>query len=132
MPDVGPFGFERSDQGQLRSRLTGIAGVAEIEAYLRAVIANGWFGLPNLIDARNGITHMHTADIHRLSALITRLRQEHGLARTALVTNNLVLFGMGRMYAAIAHDGDAGFAVFRDMDEAETWLGGPAQDRMAS
>ena len=43
MSTVGPFTFERTEEGQVRTTLNGTAGVGEIEAYLRALIAAGAF-----------------------------------------------------------------------------------------
>jgi hypothetical protein len=44
------------------------------------------------------------------------------LGPTAIVTNDDVLYGMGRMYSVLAEGVGANAEVFRDMESATRWL----------
>jgi len=53
---------------------------------------------------------------------IQALRKMYGTARTAFVTGYPAAYGMMRMYATLSEESDPGFAVFRDIGEAEEWI----------
>ena len=79
--------------------------------------------VPQLIDAREAQHDLPVGDIRRLVELVSRLQATHGSShRTALVVSTPVDFGMARMDGALAQKVDPGFAVFRDLGEAEAWL----------
>ena len=44
-------------------------------------------------------------------------------SRRAIVVDKDVVFGLSRMYEALAHDVGTEIKVFRDMDAAHRWLG---------
>ncbi len=79
------------------------------------------FTYPQLVDARQARLKITAADVRKL---VDRscLRRIHGTARTAFVTGYPADFGMMRMYATLSEEWDPGFAVFREIGDAEQWI----------
>ena len=81
------------------------------------------FSYAQRFDARGAAVVMSAEEMRRIVPLIGRLREEHGLARTAFIADSDVSFGMARMYATLSADTDSGFMVYRTIDEGDAWLG---------
>lgn len=91
-------------------------------AHAHALVKEKVFAYPQLIDAREAHLEITSNDVRRLVDRIKALRKIHGTARTAFVTRYPAAFGMMRMYAILSEECDPGFAVFREIGEAEEWI----------
>lgn len=108
-----------------RTVLTNARGVLEINdlmAHAHALVKEKVFAYSQLIDAREAHLKISASDVRRLVDRIKMLRKIHGTARTAFVTRYPAAFGMMRMYATLSEECDPGFAVFREIGEAEEWI----------
>lgn len=112
-----------------RVRIATLQGMIDpgelISAYRHLLDDSGYDpALNNLIDLR-GIIRAKIGpatlwELHRLYRLI----DAHGIrSRTAIVASIDYLFGIARMYQAIRQDGPEEIQVFREMSDAERWLG---------
>lgn len=106
----------------VRTSARGVVHLAALIAHARALVKERVFAYPQLVDARQARLKITADDVRRLADNIMLLRRIHGTARTAFVTRYPADFGMMRMYATLSEEGDPGFAVFREIDEAEEWI----------
>ncbi len=76
-----------------------------------------------LADLR-GLTRIDltTVGLKKLASLAARFQRR---GRTAIVTDNDLSFGLGRMYNVFGPDATNRIEVFRDIDDALAWLGHP-------
>ncbi len=103
--------------------MTGDMRLEETVAFATDLAQRGLFAYAQRLDAREATILLTAEDTRRFVTLIARLRQEHGPARIALVTDADASFGMARMYASLAAESDSGFMVCRTMADGDAWLG---------
>lgn len=112
--------------------MTGRLTYAEVRDTLEELYARPDFDptMNALWDLREAVlTDISSDDVRKIAQLV-RGRPPIGVSsRVALVVSRDADFGMARMYGAQL-DGAAqsGFRVFRDVDEATTWVGGAPED----
>lgn len=106
----------------VRTKARGVLEVDDFMAHAHALVNEKVFAFSQLIDAREAHLKITTNDVRRLVDRIKALRKIHGTARTAFVTRYPAAFGMMRMYATLSEECDPGFAVFREIGEAEEWI----------
>lgn len=63
-----------------------------------------------------------TAEIEARAKYARENASSFGLARWALVVSGLASYGMGRMAEALTDDSPVHLRVFRDLDEAKSWV----------
>ena len=114
--------FSVDAEGIVRTTMRGTITAADLAAHVRARASAQLLTSPQLIDARDAQLDLTTEDVRSLAALVGQLRSTGGTARTAFVAQQDFAYGMARMYAALGVRYDPGFAVFRSLDEAESWL----------
>lgn len=95
----------------------------DMVAVLNELASQRCFAYPRCFDVRSAVTLLTAEDVRRLVALTSRLRADHGEAKTAFIAESDVSFGMARMYATLAAETDSGFMVYRTLPEGEAWLG---------
>jgi hypothetical protein len=114
--------FRDQQNNRLITTAEGVVTFEEINAHLDLEERNGDLNRPELIDARNASTTITAEQVrhlaHRAAGMLSRMR----LGPSALVTNDDVVFGMGRMYSVFAESAGAIVEVFRDIDAANRWL----------
>jgi hypothetical protein len=119
-----PITYEVDHNAQrVRSVATGDIRLEDMAAHVAALADAHVLSYPALLDARRATLSMTAEEMRRIVPLIARLREQHGQARTAFVTDNDVSFGMARMYATLAADSDSGFMVYRTIEEGMAALG---------
>jgi hypothetical protein len=101
--------------------LAGAVTAASYRAHVERLAAEGALGYARVVDARHANLVLKPDDIARSVELVTRLRREHGTARTGFVATGDALYGMARMYQMRNEEGDPGFAVFRRIEDALEW-----------
>ena len=106
----------------VRTNARGVLGIDDFIEHVHALVKEKVFAYPQLIDAREARLKITSSDVRRLVDRIQGLRKMYGTARTAFVTGYPAAFGMMRMYATLSEESDPGFAVFRDIGEAEEWI----------
>ncbi|HEU4828424.1 MAG TPA: hypothetical protein VFT04_04440 [Gemmatimonadales bacterium] len=106
----------------MRTTMRGVITAGDFAAHVRARAEAGVLGHPQIVDARDAQLQLTTGDIRAIAALVGKLRGTARMARTAFVAQQDFAYGMARMYAALGVREDPGFAVFRTLGEAETWL----------
>ena len=106
----------------VRTNARGVLEVGHLMAHAHALVKEKVFAYSQLIDAREARLKISAVDVRRLVDRIKMLRKIHGTARTAFVTRYPAAFGMMRMYATLSEECDPGFAVFREIGEAEEWI----------
>ena len=108
----------------LRVAMTDEVRAEPLVHHLLELAAGQLFGRPQLIDLRGGRLRLSRADVQWLAQLVAGLRRIHGVSRVGMVTTDDATFGVARMYAILNEQADPGFAVFRDLAEAEAWVCG--------
>ena len=123
MRDLIPFSFQ-IDRGArtVKTKGRGVIRIDDFVAHMHALVKEKVFGYPQLIDAREARLKITTGDVRKLVDRVEVLRRIHGTARTAFVTRYPADFGMMRMYGTLSEEYDPGFAVFREIAEAENWI----------
>ena len=114
--------FSVDAEGIVRTTMRGVIGAAALAAHVRARAGAQLLNSPQLVDARDAQLDLSTEDVRSLAALVGQLRSTGGTSRTAFVAQQDFAYGMARMYAALGVRDDPGFAVFRSLDEAKSWL----------
>jgi len=104
---------------------SGVVTVEEILRILDAIVAHPDFepGMPQLLD----LTGAEDADVdsdrlRRVVSAAERLLPKLRPTRLALVARKPVLFGVSRMYEALADVLPVPVRVFTDLDAARAWL----------
>jgi hypothetical protein len=103
---------------------TGAIGFDDVDRHLTEEVGSGGLGYHELLDARQATANLTADEIRRLVKRARSLAAEQRLGPTALVVDNDVSYGMGRMYAILSEDFDPEFGVFRDLGQAAAWLAG--------
>lgn len=81
------------------------------------------FGMNVLCDLRHARTDLTPGDIRRIVDFVSRHREARGPGRSAVVTSRDVDYGMARIAQVHLEPAGVELAVFRDLQEAEQWLG---------
>ncbi len=97
-------------------------------AALAAILAHVDFrsGMPCLWDSRDttNIGDLSGSDIRQIGVIMAANASRRGSGKTAVVVSGDLGFGMARMYELVTEGDRANtFRVFRDMEQARTWLG---------
>ena len=113
-----------STRARLVTRADGVVTFHEINAHLDMEQRKRDLELPELFDARGATTDLTAAQVRRLVDRVTKLLRAADLGATAVVTNDPALFGLARMYAALAKQSGVWTEVFQDVAAASRWLDG--------
>jgi DNA-binding transcriptional LysR family regulator len=119
-----PIAFEVDHATQrVHVTATGDIRIEDVVALMNQLADLRALSYTQRFDARGALVAMTAEETRRLVPLIGRLREEHGQARTAFISDSDVSFGMARMYATLSADTDSGFMVYRTIEEGDLWLG---------
>ena len=108
--------------GRLLTHAEGIVTFHDINAHLDLEQRDRNLDRPELVDARGAKADLTTEQIRRLVQRAANVLRVVDVGPTAIVTNNDVVFGMGRMYSLLAESVGAAAEVFRDLESATRWL----------
>ena len=107
-------------------------GNQEYQTYIANLFADPALrpGMKQLTDWR-AVTHMDVtaqtirATAETVQAFVERQRHQSNFTnyQLAIVSPQLVIYGLSRMYQMLSEEHDPNVAVFRDIDEARAWLG---------
>lgn len=61
--------------------------------------------------------------VHTLSAHMEEIEKTRGQCRWAMVSSNLINYGILRMFSLLNDDRSIEMSVFRNIDDATAWLG---------
>jgi hypothetical protein len=105
--------------------MSGVAGVVEVIAVLRAIAADAAFrrSMPQLVDMRGVTQPTSVADLERVAYAVEQLRSEFGGARWAVLVATPAMFGVARQFAVLAERAGVEVAPFVDSALAHEWLG---------
>lgn len=119
-----PIAYEVDHNAQrVRVTATGDIRLEDMAALVTELADIRCLAYSQLFDAREAALTLTADETRRIVPLIARLREEHGQARTAFISDSDVTFGMARMYATLSADSDSGFMVYRTIEEGTAWLG---------
>ncbi len=108
------------------STLTGkVRDTDLVEAYRDFLDSGPWHaGLMELVDLEGADLSEVTADgLRKLTEVMTSsLDAENATVATAIYAPHDLPFGLARMYQAFADESPESVRVFRDLDEARTWI----------
>ena len=85
----------------------------------------GWLGKSVVWDFREAHFDVSSSDIREIAEFIRRYQPVTPPSRVAFVTPHDVDFGLARMFDVFREDSRTGFRVFRDYDEAVSWVRPP-------
>lgn len=111
------------DAQRVRVVATGDIRIEDMVALVTRLGEQRCLGYAQRFDARGAALLLSAEEMRRLVPLMARLRDEHGEARTAFITDSDVSFGMARMYATLSAESDSGYMVYRSIEEGDAWLG---------
>ena len=124
-----PISYEIDHNTQrVRAVASGDIRLEDLTAHFSALVQDHCLEYPRLLDARQANLLLTAEETRRLVPFVARLRDDHGQARTAFIAESDVSFGMARMYATLAAEADAGFMVYRTLEEGAVWLGWAASE----
>lgn len=112
------------DRKRIRTELTGSIHLKEVEEYVAQKTEAGTMSFSELIDCRKATTAITAHDIHHLVDILRRLASGIKLGPVAILVSDgdSITFGMARMMAALI-EGTLSIRPFREVEEAEAWLG---------
>ena len=113
---VDPF------RGWLVTQADGLLTFHEINAHLDVEQRQRALAMPELFDARGATSHLTPNQVRRLVDRAVEALCVADIGATAIVTTNVALYGMGRMYSLLAARAGILAEVFRDVDTASRWL----------
>jgi len=105
----------------LRTTLSGPVTIGELREHLAEVHRMEGHRHPEMIDARTATPSFHPTDLTKLASLGRQTFAETKMAPRAVVVNNVIHFGMARVFGAIAANW-VSMSVFDEMAAAEAWL----------
>ena len=98
-----------------------------LRASIERQAADGLWSYRTLCDERANTSVPTTAEVRELADYVKALIRAHGRrGPVAIVTHNVTTYGMGRMYGALTEPTALNVQIFRDRDEAESWLAAQA------
>src|SRR5262245_40241183 len=89
---------------RLLTHADGILTFHDLNAHLDLEQKNRDLDRPELIDARGATTNLTSDQVRRLVQRAADMLRIVDLGPTAIVTNNDVVYGMGRMYSILAEN----------------------------
>jgi hypothetical protein len=101
--------------------LSGPVTIGEIREHLAEVHRMEGHRHPEMIDARTATPSFHPSDLTKLASSGRHVFADTRLAPRAVVVNNVIHFGMARVFSAIAASW-VSLSVFDDVETAEAWL----------
>jgi len=118
-----PIRLEVSEyEGVVRTTVSGPFQVSDVRHHLQRITHSRAYRLPCLVDARAvGDAKMSPRDLLSLAHLAHEALGSLAVAPCAIVVDSERHFARARMFAAFVA-GWLPIGVFRDPDEAETWL----------
>lgn len=127
VPVDQPATFDSSidwENKRIRTQIIGHVHLKEVEEYVSKKTAAGTMTFAELIDCRVAKTAITAHDIHHLVDILRRLASGIKLGRVAILVSHgdSITFGMARMMAALI-EGTLSIQPFREVEEAEKWLG---------
>jgi hypothetical protein len=126
-PRILPITFEVDHAAQrVMAKAIGDVRLDDFAAMMTTLGDLSAFAYAQRIDARGSVLLLTADDVRRMVRLVARLREQHGHARTAFITDSDVSFGMARMYATLSAETDGGYMVYRSIDEGDAWLSWPS------
>lgn len=78
--------------------------------------------MPSLCDMRGIESKTTRTGMERVVGILRRTADRREKARSAMLVDKQVTFGLGRMFATLADGVDPEFKVFDDEDAAHVWL----------
>lgn len=119
-----PVTFEVRPDGILEIVRSGALGSAEEDASLALRCSDDRIipGMRVLVDSRKVVPADSCEVVKHLAAVARATAEDLGCGALALVVNSDVGYGMARMYMALTEERHPNTQVFRDYDEAVSWL----------
>ncbi|HYC49473.1 MAG TPA: STAS/SEC14 domain-containing protein [Gemmatimonadaceae bacterium] len=118
-----PVAMVQADARTVLVRVMGDVTFEEVQRFLDdlARVRDTHGAVALLADCRGVESTVSAAEMRQL---VDDLRPfiRSGINRFALVTDRTWMYGIGRMFGALAELADAKVNVFRDMDAAQKWL----------
>ncbi len=118
---------------EIRGRLVlvtsdGAFSLEDAEGAVQRLLSDPAFepGSSVLIDVRGSTESASAGEISERAEWFATLSRAH-IKRCALVTGDPLQFGLARMFSSFADATGMEVRAFREMSEAESWLGGPVQ-----
>jgi len=113
-----------ADEGIVFTTLSGEVGASDIIAAMEELLRRPGYrtGMIGLADLRSYTWRTEASDIRRIAQFMIANGRKIGRSRTAIVVSDDYSYGMSRMYEAFASASPIKVRIFRDMDEAVTWL----------
>jgi hypothetical protein len=114
----------------LFTTIEGPTGYEDVKAYLDELLQHPAFrpGMPGLIDCRSVKSQFSIMDL-RKTAADAKLRPQFQVpGRAAVLASSNLIYGLLRMYEVFNEGNPAEIRVFREPEEAMSWLRGEADE----
>ena len=106
------------------SRASGVVSLGDILKYIDAKKQAGVLEYAELLDGRNIVVDLSVSDLPVIGDAMRNSMAVQKTARTALVTNSALIYGLAKRYAEIRKRDNLQFEVFGDYAEASKWVRG--------
>ncbi len=113
-----------SEHRAIISTATGMLGRAEILEHLKAKSDAGVLGFAELFDARDVTLDLSVSDLQTIADDVREAMGATERGKTAVVTNNNFIYGIAATYKALTSAQNLEFEVFRQIDDARSWVVG--------
>jgi hypothetical protein len=119
-----PIQFEYdTKRNLLMASAHGVITFDELQRHLDEEDAKGYLCLPEIFDCKDASTNLSRPQIVLLVERLLNYAKSKCLGPTAIVSKNLLTFGMARMFEIVCElHGGPRMGVFNDRDEGERWL----------
>jgi hypothetical protein len=110
------------DAGKMWTKVVGPIHYSDIVEHLKAEVGEAGQIYPEIIDATQAKAAFTPVEARQVVNTVRQIGEKSMLGPTAVVVSDDITYGMLRMLSILLEDVCA-IQVFRQMDEAERWLG---------
>jgi hypothetical protein len=118
-----PIHFFVDPQLQLvRATYVGVITLVDLAVHVHRLVDAGLLQRPRLIDARHAMLQLSHEDVRIMAELMKTLREQHGSAPVAFVSNDEPSYEVAEAYQHLGAGANPEFAAFPGVEAAEAWL----------
>src|SRR4051794_22358486 len=110
------------DAGKMWAKVVGPIHFSDIVDHLKAEVGESGQAYPEMIDATQATAVFTSVEARQVVNTVRQIGEKSKLGPTAVVVSDDITYGMLRMLSILLED-VCSVQVFRQMDDAERWLG---------
>lgn len=118
------------DEGIVYGTMKGEVNYTEVLAGMSEMVEGEDYdpGLNGITDLREMKWESDQSDLRKLVHFLIKHRKQIGRSRSAVVVSSDRTYGMARMFEVFSSESSIKVRVFRDYDEAKSWVTGESEE----